>query len=487
MIKFFLSLICLSAMAAQATDFHLLYGSGLKVDHINPPLFDALSPLFQARASIRNYPYLKKSETAYEAEISNQSRLDAADISYLRAESQEETTSLKALDTQLLAHPLDSTKQELDLSQAESDDLQFAENSESEEVFLKEKNSSSFVLSWKPVFRLKIFTGKTKLERAYVTDIYGRVKWQFLEKLFFYGEALIVHRTGFAQSIYDRRDRGSGFHPIESYFYWESPFWDIQFGNIKQDFLKAPLLVTDKTFFSLIQRKSFKLPWDIEFSAFFQTAFTGNATDFVRRNTNFSETPLFITSSVFLSKEDLPFSVDLKNHFTLFHISNLSSAMAHQSAMSGNTVDDGSASDAQFKFQFFGLYNSWSLRKLLSPQWIIEGGSDLIWNFRAKPNYNLGEIYYSSLYYNYKDFIEWKLTAEYFANQSDSGVAFFNSEIYGHNNRKGYRLVLESHFYSSGLTCGASWTWSRPVDPERTQKENAQAFGIFLKSNYMDF
>ena len=52
-----------------------LYWSGLKIDaNVSAPLSISLPP-YQARASIRDYPYFKKSETADEPEVSNQTSI----------------------------------------------------------------------------------------------------------------------------------------------------------------------------------------------------------------------------------------------------------------------------------------------------------------------------------------------------------------------------------------------------------------------------
>ena len=337
---------------------------------------------------------------------------------------------------------------------------------------------------WKTAFKLRAFTDRSTTDAMVSTEIYGKLKWQVMDFLSFHNQSLIIGRSGFTQSIYERSDRRSGLHLIESYFDLETSFLTFRFGNIKQDFLKAPLLITDKTFPSLIQTISFDWQDKAKLSIFLQQAMTDNAVESIRREPQIIKgVPLFLTSSFFLALNDF-MSLNIAENFTLFYMTNLSPAIADRSRIYGNTIDL-MQSDSRFKFKFFGFYNSLNFHKKLLEGWIFETGGDIIYNFLAPDTYNQGDRFYSSLYHNYKDFVELNLIFEYFANQSDTSVAYFNSELYGHNNREGSRLIFQSHFYSSGLTLGLSWTRSWPINKNRSATGLANAVAFFLTSNYV--
>ena len=61
--------------------------------------------------------------------------------------------------------------------------------------------------------------------------------------------------------------------------------------------------------------------------------------------------------------------------------------------------------------------------------------------------------------------MEIKLTGEIFANQPYSSIAYYGSEMYGRNDRKGLLASLQGYFYNSGLTLGISFVYSRPDQP----------------------
>ena len=350
---------------------------------------------------------------------------------------------------------------------------------------------------WKTGFEMKFFSerpiksailepeadGKITTSAVLKTETAGKLKWQIVDFISFYGQALIIGRNGFEQSIHGE-ERRSGLHILEQYFDLKLPYLIFRFGAIKQDFLQAPLLITDKTFPSLIQEFSFDWQNKAKLTVFLQEAIMSNAGEITKRESQIIKGfPPFLTSSFFFDFDDF-MEVDIKEKLTFFYMANLSPAIANRSRIYGNRIR-GQRSDSQFEYKFLGFYNSLNVKKTLSDKWILEVGGDMIYNFLAPDAYNQGERLYSSLYHNYKDFIELKLTGEYFANQSDTSVAYFNSELYGHNNRVGGRFSLQSHFYSSGLTLGLSYIGSLPINGKGSPIGFSSAFAFFLRSNYV--
>ena len=339
--------------------------------------------------------------------------------------------------------------------------------------------------SGKTVFKMKVFSDESRSDAMFSTELYGRLRWQVLDKLSFYNQVILIGRSGFIQSLYDRGDRKNGLHLIESYFDIELPSFEIRVGNIKQDFLKAPFLVTDKTFPSLMEKISFKIDKDIKLSLLFQQAIMDNSVESVKREGQLIRGfPLFLTSSLFLDWESF-LETNIEEKLTFFYMYNLSPALADRSRILGNTVNY-EDSDSRFKYNFFGFYNRLAFYKKLSDKWILSLGGDLIYNFLAPDAFNQGERLYSSLYYNYQDVVEFKLTGEYFANQSDTSIAYFNSELYGHNNRIGGLASLTAHFYNSGMTLSLSYIGSDAINGgHKSATGFASTIALVLMSNYM--
>ena len=345
-----------------------------------------------------------------------------------------------------------------------------------------EKNSDAEAF-WNADYELKSFSSEGSNEALIKVELLGKLKWQLIQSLFVHTKGLIVGRSGHTQSVLDRTDRASGLHVLEFYFQWSafSNFSVLQ-GIIEQGFLSAPLLITDKAFPSVIGEWSVDSFSDFDFKFLFQLAIANNFTEQAKRAYDIQKAPLFMTSSLFLDSNDF-FDISIKENFTVFHYYNLPFDIAQESKVYGNYVD-GSDSSAGFRYSFFGFHNNLSFQKVLSDLWAVSAGVGLIYNLMAPETHNEGFRIYSSVYHNYKETMEIKLTGELFANQSDTSVAYYNSETYGHNNRKGFLARAESHFFRSGLTLETEFVYSEPINfGEQSTIREAYSFAIALKTN----
>lgn len=345
------------------------------------------------------------------------------------------------------------------------------------------ENSENLRMSLKTVFQIKLFSDRSRSDLLLSTQFYGKLYWQVLDSISFYNQIIFVGKNGFTQSIYDQGDFNNGLHLIESYFDIDIGSLKWKFGNIKQDFLQAPLLLTDKTFPSIIHIfTSDSDTFTLKLLA--QQAVMNNSVESIKREGGLIEGyPLLFTNSLFLNKKAGYFN--LEDKFTIFYMHNLSPALADRSRILGNSINF-YKSDSRFVYKFFGIYNKFKIQKILSKNIIMHVGGDVIYNFLAKDTYSQGERIYSSMYYNYRDFIEWKLQGEYFANQSDTSVAYFNSPLYGHNNRFGMLLALSSYFYTSGLTLRMFYVVSKPINAGHKSSMGFASTLVFsLMSNYI--
>ena len=348
---------------------------------------------------------------------------------------------------------------------------------------LEEAPSTVFESFWKSRFRIYNFSDRSAEDTIFSTELYAKLNWYLLDSFSIHTEGLAIGRNGFTQSIYDRSDRHKGFHFIAGFFKWQVlPYFNFKFGNIKQDFLDAPLLVTDKTFPSLIETFELVNSKSLKVSLLLQQAIPSNATESIQREAQIIKTPLFLTTSIFVDQKNNFFN--FKNKLTGFYFSKLSPAIADQGRIYGNTINF-TRYDSRFKYRFLGVYNKSYLRVPLSGRWIGEIGADFIYNFLAPDTFNQGEKFYLSFYYDFYDLMEIRVLSEYFANQSDTSVSYYNSEMYGHNNRVGGGISLQSYFYKSGLRFQIDYKHTRPINSERSVSGVANSIVILIGTNYV--
>lgn len=321
-------------------------------------------------------------------------------------------------------------------------------------------------------------------------EIFGKISWKVLKDFSFNSEVLLMDSRGFIQSIYDREDRKSGFHFLEAYFKWNAfpKLAYLRLGHKNQNFFKAPLLITDKTFPSLAGViEDLPLVKDLSLKQFMlQVSVPDNAMEFIQRESQLlPDPPYFLSTSAFLEWNNLYFlEGSLQNNLIAFYFTDLPTSVAQKGIIGGNTID-GEKDDSELKHKFYGLHNTIKAKATLASTWILEVGYDYLHNFGAPDAYNQGERIFASLYHQFYELMEIKLTGAYFANQSDSSVAFYNTEVYGHNNRRGWFINLANHFYESGITLGVRYVDSQPINITKSALGNAYSFMFFIGTNYV--
>ena len=342
---------------------------------------------------------------------------------------------------------------------------------------------------WRASFQIQSFSDETTTNGVVSTRIYGDLKWDLTEQFEFQSQALFIGRNGFTQSIYDREDRSRGLYLLESFFEWrsekDSPF-SFQFGNIDQSFLQAPLLMADRTFPSLILNYLLEEFYNFKSHFLIQTSIPDNAEESVRRESQVIKGfPSFSVLSVYLENSQLPLFSEhyFFNRLTFFHYYNLSQAVAKRSRIYENTIEY-TGSDSTFRYDYYGFHNHIKFEMVLSHFFAGEMGFEYLNNLGANYYLNEGYRFYTGLSYNYKDFLEWKGVLQTFVNQSDSSVAYYNSEFYGHNGRRGFAVQLECYLYESGVRVGVSFVNTRSIN-----KNDMNAIGpsnsisLFLTTN----
>ena len=365
----------------------------------------------------------------------------------------------------------------------------FSPTEAAEAPLVLEENSSPLKPFWRS--RFSVQTSESRSGGSFLTsaEIFGKFQWLALQNLAFHGEAVLVGKNGFVQTVFDRSDRKPGLHFTEGYFQWNSdPSFQIQLGNRNQAFLEAPLLISDRTFSSFAGRLNASFPaFHLDWNHHIQIAIPNNATEFVKREISLLEdTPKFFSVSSFWTLKNVPLYFDsrIQNNLTLFYFTELPSSVALKGSILGNSVFR-EKDDSEFEHRFRGYHNTFKIRSFISSRWIAEGGYDFLHNLGAPKTYNKGERLFASVFRKFGRFMELKVTGAWFANQSDASIAFYNTEEYGHSNRRGFFVKLEGHLYDSGLTVGGSGVWSRPINKGRSTVGKAASLMFFIGTNYV--
>ena len=352
-----------------------------------------------------------------------------------------------------------------------------------------DKSGEVFTFSGKVSFDPYMARSRSWNDILFRTKLYGKVYWSLFDNLSVQTEGLLLGRKGSIQSVYGKDYQREGFNFLEFFFnYNYNARFEMKFGILNQDFLKAPLLMTDRTFPALQESLSFSLSENITGRFVFQQAVPNNADDDVKRASQLTAfPPLFFTGSAFLKTESHPrlFNSNVEGGVTFFYFTKLPPSVADQKGrIYGNSILN-YGSDAGFLFGFYGMHSALSWRAPFNDFWAMELTWDYLHNFGADPGFNKGGRYRLSLYHNFFNLMEFKVTAELFGNQSDSSVAFYNSEIYGHNNRQGAGATLQGHFYQSGVTVGARYLYGKPIEERRTSLEGSHYFSVYIRTSYV--
>ena len=326
--------------------------------------------------------------------------------------------------------------------------------------------SSDFQLkgAWKSSMEGSFFNNSAQgdRERLMKIKLYGKfnIEWPSIVSVEF--EPYLVVSQGETQYRRFTKSETSPIH-MKSGLLHVRPIngMSLQLGAIDQSFLNAPLLVSDQTFVSALAGYLYiKDNYEVQVVA--QQAMPSIVNTFKRYGE--IARPSYFTS-LFVYGEWLPSNlISFKGHITGFYFTNLPSFIAHNSRLYGNSIE-GNESLAHFKYSYYGTdVNISSQIKLGSKLYLSVGGNGLI-NWGAPLDKSWGERIYASLDIDFFNFARVYSRVEYFYNNSDSAPAYFNSEIYGHNDRQGFLTELKAFFPKGNFEAGFRYVLSRPITP----------------------
>ena len=346
--------------------------------------------------------------------------------------------------------------------------------------------SSEFKMAgfWKPHIEGSFLSNKEGRERLMKVKLFGKFDVDFNSYISGHFEPYLVIQEGEIQTRFVRSEPAviqmyQGFfeiNPIEG--------MSLQVGAVNQGYLSAPLLVSDSAFLSALWGYS-HIKEKYEVQVVLQQSMPSLVNSF-RRHNEIADSPYF--TSLFAYSEWLTSDYySFKGHVTGFYFSALPSFMAYQSKTYGNTVS-GEKSSANFVYSYYGMNGDISTQLKVLPEVYLSLGYNGLMNFGAPFEKAYGERIYTVADMNFWKWAKLYSRLEYFYNGSDSAPAYFNSEIYGHNDRKGFLMEVKAFFPKGNFEVGLRYVLSSAIQDQVADSslgERQNSFMVFVSSRYL--
>ena len=350
---------------------------------------------------------------------------------------------------------------------------------------IKGSRKSAFESYWKIDLDSFIWEADTGQKWVLRTRLNAKVLTEFTKEFFAKAEFELLTGTGTVQEIYQRTGEINGISQREVLFLWRATNWlTVEFGAINQSFLQSPLLLSDIPFPSIIGSIELYKEGKHDVSLSFQLATPNTfSTDNSISLQSIVDMPLLFTKSLFWYYDSKSF-YNINFNASFFAYSSLPSDVAVSSLQRGNTVETGEP--VFFKYQYDGFYLGVEPTFKVLPRLGLKLKAHYIINVNKEArekNLNQGELWSVQIPFDITESVRVTPTLEYFNNQPDSAIAYYNSERYGHSNRKGFVGELIFNFYDRNLSTGFRYHTSQAVREGGLRGEQYY-FLIFLRTDY---
>ena len=200
-------------------------------------------------------------------------------------------------------------------------------------------------------------------------------------------------------------------------------------GAINQGKYNSPLLLTDTAFVAAEESLNFTYG-DYSFGIFLSQSVPSNQFLTNRLNSVDEGAPSLLMEGVqvHLAGDVMYF----KAQGMRFKFNNLSSNVANTSAQLGNETIGSSPVSTFFRYEFAGYNFNFDIGFSLVNDISINFRGQYLYNEKAPENKNTGTLAVAEF-----SFGNFSLNIDYFQNDSNSSPAFYNSPLYGHNDRTG--------------------------------------------------
>ena len=332
------------------------------------------------------------------------------------------------------------------------------------------RHSSMFQdVEWKMSAMNRNYWDESGNQILLISKLYGLLNHSFLPTVDFSAEYILETRQGTTQSTYNRPKSKDQIHPSHMYLSvrpFEAEPLFAKAGLINQEFLDAPLLISNWTFLGFQQEYIVHdeqlLQYADNVKLVLQQSIPSSDTDleYLEQLQNIAG---FYTASLF-AESFIQNQVQTQGSFTAFYYRNLSSAAAEVGRRYGNDVQEWTGPDAEFLYPFYGLYARSKARYNLFPELGLEVDASFLWNvgasYGAYQRRLTGEtsseknIKAKAMGYNVwlgfhipmaKEVIM-VLNLEYFNTAANASPAYYNSDRYVHSGRYGVIWGLKSIF-----------------------------------------
>ena len=337
---------------------------------------------------------------------------------------------------------------------------------------------------WRPHIEGYFLSNREGRERLMKVKLYGKFDVDFNSYVSGHFEPYLSIQEGEVQRRWTRSESSfiqmyQGFfdvHPMEG--------MSLQIGAINQGYLSAPLLVSDQAFLSALFGYS-HIRGQYEWQVVVQQSMPSIINSF-RRHNEIADSPYF--SSLFVYGEWLASDYySFKAHGTGFYFTDLPAFIAYQSKTYGNTVS-GEKSSADFAYSYYGINGDISAQFHVLPELYVSVGYNGLINLGAPFEKAYGERIYGVADMDFWKWAKLYSRLEYFYNTADSAPAYFNSEIYGHNDRKGFLTEWKAFFPKGNFEVGLRYVLSSSIQQEITPSslgEVQHSFMVFVSSRYL--
>ncbi len=345
--------------------------------------------------------------------------------------------------------------------------------------------AGSFSVWWKIGMDGFLLKDRLDYTQSIQTRLSAKLLTRFTDFFFAYAEYEIFTGSGSVQKIFQRVGEGlNGISHREVLLLLKPTDWlTLEVGAVNQSFLQAPLLLGDIPFPSVVENIELFSGEEHTLSLSFQqalpTTFSDKHSIFTQ---SLTQTPLLITKSFFWDYDSKSY-YKARFNSTFFHYNPLPSDIALSSLFAGNTIVE---EPAGFKYRYTGFHLGISPSIQIFPNLGLQMKANYIINIREEikeKDLNQGLLYSLRVPFDITENIRVTPVLEYFINQPDASVGYYNSSRYGHSNRTGFVGEVIFSFYNRNMEVGFRHLRSRAVRAGGLKNEQTY-YLIFLRTGY---
>lgn len=274
--------------------------------------------------------------------------------------------------------------------------------------------------------------------------------------------------SGRAQSRYGDHVPESGLSLKEAVLSLQPiPEIEVAGGAIDQGALKNPLLVSERAFPGAFERV--RLGGDRHSIELRAQQVIPTSVSLATEVQEGEPTPSFMSETVGLSTKPWR-ALELKVQGTTYRFRDLPAQVAADSIQHGNSVMDLGPETSRFVYEYAGWSAGGSAAVRLMRGVKVAAGSTYLQNDKAPATFNVGLLNFVEAEFRLPwDAIRLTPRGEYFFSESDASPAFYNSDIYGHSNRKGYAAALKLEFPREKFSTSARFVDADVINPSLLQ------------------